>query len=57
MKINRVNFLRREGGGEVKFLTYENVSICNDYSVSDIFRFRTGVKFSRWGKNQPGVHK
>ena len=43
------------GGGEVKiqgggnFSTFENVSICNDYRVSDIIRM--GVKFSYWGKN------
>ena len=34
------------------FSAYQNVSICNDYRVSDTFRI--GVKFSRCSKNSLG---
>ena len=38
--------------GEGKFSTHQNVSICNDFRVSDIFRI--GVKFSRRSKSSSG---
>ena len=41
------------GGGRVKILsTYQIVSICNDYRISDNFRIR--VKLSRRGKSSLG---
>ena len=55
--LNQDIFGREYFFGEYKFReggisTYENVSICNDYHVSDIFRIE--VKYSRWGKNSQG---
>ena len=41
--------------GKGNFSTYQNVSICNDFRVSDIFRI--GVKFSRRSKNSSGLVK
>ena len=43
-------------------MTYENVSIYNDYHVLDTFRvgvkiFQVGYKLTLWSKNPPGGHK
>ena len=41
-------FVGRNSGDKI-FGPTENVRICNDYCVSDIFRI--GVNFYKWGKN------
>ena len=40
------------GGGGWNFSTYQNVSICNDFRVSNSIRI--GVKFSMRSKNSSG---
>ena len=40
------------GGGAKILLTYQIVSICNDYRISD--NFRIGAKLSRRGKSSLG---
>ena len=39
----------------VQIFDLSNISISNDYLVSDIFRM--WVKHHRWGKTPPGWHK